>query len=240
MQPFWHTIHVYSFLIEMIRVHRPLLEPSAGICIRLLLLLTCPSSSVDHPALFLRNGPLHRIESKRTRYIFKTKTSKNTHFFSTEAALSRLLTKSYRSQVTVRSHTHLWQLQSLFDQQFTSLTSKLPEPSYVFVGCEAKKRDQFCFLTAQCAKTAPSSSKKTKEQVQKGAQQTSRKKEQQSTPHTISTQQVALWAQLLYRTILLVCLGFVTCILTEATGKFWFQLLQNCILSEQNSFKRIF
>jgi len=79
----------YSFLIETIRVHRPLLETSAGICIRLLLLLTSPFSSVDHPALFLRNGPLHRIESRRTKYTFKTKTGKNTHFCSTKTALSK-------------------------------------------------------------------------------------------------------------------------------------------------------
>lgn len=69
-------IYLHTLLIEIIKVHRPLSDTSAVICTHLVLLLGFPFSSVDHLALFLRNGLLHRIGSRRTRYIYKIETGK--------------------------------------------------------------------------------------------------------------------------------------------------------------------
>lgn len=73
---FLQYIYLHSFLIEIIKLHRPLSDTSVGICTHLALLLGSPFSSVDHLALFLRNGLLHRIGPRRTRYTFKIDTSK--------------------------------------------------------------------------------------------------------------------------------------------------------------------
>lgn len=56
--------------------HRPLSDTSAGICTHLVLLWDSPFSPVDHLALFLRNGLLHRTGPRRTRQIFTVETSK--------------------------------------------------------------------------------------------------------------------------------------------------------------------
>lgn len=56
--------------------NRPLPDTSVVICTHLVLLLDSPFSSVDHLALFLRNGLLHRIGPRRTRQISNLRLAK--------------------------------------------------------------------------------------------------------------------------------------------------------------------